>query len=159
MQPRYYNPHPHTTINTQPLYRCTPNSPVLSLVLKGIGTQDDIVLSNGTWGAHIPSNVAVNVTIVPDQKLLFTLKNYGSYLCDNTVANRGTIGTEHGVTDEFQAAYGYPFNAIPKGSSTAWYNNLITPFQSLQVVINNHKNSMGGGGTLLQPPPSPICPL
>jgi hypothetical protein len=231
-------PDNHTIINTQPLYRCTPGSPVLSMLLKGIGAQDDIVSSNGTWGAHggsrlssiggtirlgellpdappiqhalklqlnapsyyynqrpgyiwpalqcdgyafdlnntkhydgndiymspgsllaIPSNVTVKVTTVPGQKLLFTLKNYGGYLCDNTAANRGTLGTEHGVTDEFQAAYGYEFNASPTGSSAAWYNDLLTLFQSLQVVINNRDNTVGGGGTPLQPPAPPICPI
>jgi hypothetical protein len=232
------HPDNHTIINTQPLYRCNPGSPVLSLQFSGRIAKDDIVFGNGIWGAHggsglssiggtirlgellpdaspiqhalklqlnaanyyydqrpgyiwpaiqcdsyafnpnnshryggkdiylspgsllaIPSNLTVNVTTVPGQKLLFTLKNYGGYLCDDTYFNRGTIGTEHGVTDEFEAAYGYPYNAVPSGPSVAWYTDLLTLFQSLRVVINNSNSTTGGGGTPLQPPPPPICPI
>ncbi|CAF1665766.1 unnamed protein product, partial [Didymodactylos carnosus] len=45
-------PDNHTIINTQPLYRCTPGSPVLSLVQSGVTAKDDIVWGSGTWGAH-----------------------------------------------------------------------------------------------------------
>jgi hypothetical protein len=45
-------PDNHTIINTQPLYRCNPGSPVLSLLNKGVAGKDDIVFGNGTWGAH-----------------------------------------------------------------------------------------------------------
>jgi hypothetical protein len=229
-------PDNHTIINTQPLYRCTPGSPVLSLMLTGMGAKDDIVFGNGTWGAHggsglssiggtirlgellpdtppirhalklqlyafnyyydqrpgyvwpalycdgyafdpkypahysgndiylspgsllaIPSNITVNVTTVPAQKLLFALQNYGGYLCDDTYGNRGTINTEHGVTDEFKAAYGYPFTSRPTGPGAAWYADMLALFQSLHVVINNSNRTVGGGGTPLQPTPPPIC--
>jgi hypothetical protein len=231
-------PDNHTIINTQPLYRCNPGSPVLSIVFSGAIAKDDIVFGNGTWGAHggsglssiggtirlgellpdapliqhalklqlfaatyyydqkpgyiwpalqcdsyafnpndshryggkdiylspgsllaIPSNLTVNVTTLPGQKLLFTLKNYGGYLCDDTYFNRGTIGTEHGVTDEFEAAYGYHFISGPSGPGAAWYADLLALFQSLRVVINNSNTTIGGGGTPLQPPPPPICPI
>ena len=231
-------PDNHTIISTQPLYRCVPGSPVLSLPKEGVEGKDDIVSSNGTWGAHggsglssiggtirlgellpdaspiqhalklqlygidyyynqtpgyvwpalncdtcafkpngthcyggndiylspgallaIPSNMTVKVTTVPGQKLLFTLQNYGGYLCDNTAANRGTVGTEHGVTDEFQVAYGYPFNSNSTGPGAAWYADMLAIFQSLHVVINNRNNTVGGGGTPLQPPAPPICPI
>jgi hypothetical protein len=231
-------PDNHTIINTQPLYRCTPGSPVLSILMTNVKGKDDIVASNGTWGAHggsglssiggtirlgellpnappiqhalklqlfastyyygqppgyvwpalncdgyafnpkdpyrydgkdiylspgallaIPSNITVNVTTVPGKKLLFTLQNYGGYLCDDTYANRGTVGTEHGVTDEFQNAYGYAFSSRSTGPGAAWYADMLTLFQSLHVVINNRNDTVGGGGTPLQPPPPPICPI
>ena len=231
-------PDNHTIINTQPLYRCTPGSPVLSILMKGLTAMDDIVSGNGTWGAHggsglssiggtirlgellpnapptrhalklqlfasnyyysqrpgyvwpalscdgyafnpndpyrygghdiylspgallaIPSNITVNVTTVPGQKLLFTLQNYGGYLCDDTYTNRGTVNTEHGVTDEFQAAYGYAFNSGPNESGAAWYADMLALFQALHVVINNSNTTVGGGGIPLQPPPPPICPI
>ncbi len=231
-------PDNHTIINTQPLYRCKPGSPVLSLLNKGIEGKDGIVWSNGTWGAHggsglssiggtirlgellpnappiqhalklqlfafnyyynkrpgyvwpalycdgyafnsnetkhyggndiylspgallaIPSNITVKVTTVPGQKMLFALQNYGGYLCDDTYYNRGTVNTEHGVTDEFQAAYGYAFSSGRTGPGAAWYSDMLTLFQSLHVVINNRNNTVGGGGTPLQPPPPPICPI
>ena len=228
----------HTIINTQPLYRCTPGSPVLSVFEMGVIAKDDIVYGNGTWGAHggsglssiggtirlgellpngpqirhalklqlnasmyfydqppgymwpalycdgyafnpndsahyggkdiymspgsllaIPSNIIVNITTVPGKKMLFALQNYGGYLCDDTRYNRGTVGTEHGVTDEFQTAYGYAFDSNSTGSGASWYADMLTLFQLLRVVINNSKTSVGGGGTPLQLPPPPICPL
>lgn len=231
-------PDKRTIINTQPLFRCTPGSPVLSLLKGGQKGKDDIVSSNGTWGAHggsglssiggtirlgellpnassirhalklqlygsnyyyyqppgyvwpalncdhnafnqsnpghyggkdiylspgallaIPSNISVKVTTVPGQKVLFVLQNYGGYLCDNTAANRGTIDTEHGVTEEFERTYGYPFNSNSTGLGAQWYADLLALFQSLHVVINNSESSIGGGGTPLQPPPPPICPI
>lgn len=45
-------PDNRTIINTQPLFRCTPGSPVLSLLKGGQKGKDDIVSGNGTWGAH-----------------------------------------------------------------------------------------------------------
>lgn len=231
-------PDNHTIINTHPLYRCAPRSPVLSLLEKGVEGKDDIVLGNGTWGAYggsglssiggtvrlgqllpnsppiqhalklqlyastyyydqppgymwpalrrdgyafdpssphhygghdmylspgalfaIPSNITVNVTTVPAKKLLFALQNYGGYLVADTVGNRGTMNTEHGVTDEFQAAYGYAFDSGPTGPGAAWYVDMLTLFQSLHIVINNSNRTVGGGGTPLQPPPPPFCPM
>ncbi len=229
-------PDNHTIINTQPLYRCTPGSPVLSLVLSGVTAEDDIVSGSGTYGAHggsglssiggtirlgellpntppiqhalklelfayqyyynqtpgyvwpalncdgyafdpstqypyggtdiylspgallaIPSNITVNVTTVPGQKMLFALQNYGGYLCDDTYNNRGTVCTEHGVTDEFQATYGYAFDSGPTSSGAAWYADMLALFQALHVVINNHQNTIGGGGTPLQRLAPPVC--
>ncbi len=91
--------------------------------------------------------------------MLFALQNYGGYLCDNTYANRGTMGTEHGVTDEFQAAYGYAFDSRATGLGAAWYADMLALFRALHVVINNSNSTVGGGGTPLQPPPPPICPI
>ena len=51
----------------------------------------------------------------------------------------GTLNTEHGVTDESEAIYGYA--------------EMLALFQSLHVVINNRENSVGGGSISLQPPP------
>jgi hypothetical protein len=231
-------PDNHTIINTNPLYRCTPGSPVLGLLKPNVEVKGDIMFGNGTYGGYggsglsaiggtirlgellpnappihhalkiqlyganyyydqppgyvwpalhcdgyafdpndpnrygghdiylspgsllaIPSNITVKVTTVPGQKLLFALQNYGGYLCADTYAVRGTLNTEHGVTDEFQAAYGYPFNSGPAGPGAAWYADMLALFQSLYVVINNSNSTVGGGGTPLQPPPPPICPI
>jgi hypothetical protein len=119
---------------------------------------NDIYLSPGALLA-ISSNITAKVTTVLGQKLLFALQNYGGYLCADTYANRGTVNTEHGVTDEFHAAYGYAFNSGPTGPGAAWYTDMLTLFQSLRVVINNSDRTVGGGGTPLQPPPPPICPI
>lgn len=231
-------PDNHTIINMHPIYRCTPGSPVLALLERGVEGKDDIVFGNGTWGAYggsglscvggtvrlgellpnsppiqhalklqlfakdyyynqrpgyvwpalrcdnyafnpndsyryggqdiylspgsllaIPSNITVNVTTVPAQKLLFALQNYGGYLSADTFVSRGTLNTEHGVTDEFQATYGYSFDSGPIGPGATWYADMLALFQSLHVVINNSNRTVGGGGTPLQPPPPPICPI
>jgi len=231
-------PDNHSIINTQPLFRCNPGSPILSLPMPDIQGKDDIMFSNGTCGAHggsglssiggtirlgellpnappirhalklqlnapdyyynkppgyvwpaikcdshaffmntsghygghdiylspgallaIPSNMTINVTTIPGQKLLFTLKNYGGYICDDTAANRGTVGTEHGVTDEFQLAYGYAFDSNSTSSGATWYADMLALFQSLRIVINNRNNTIGGGGIPLQSPAPPLCPI
>ena len=45
-------PDNHSIINTQPLYRCYPGSPVLSRLFDERVGKDDILFSNGTYGAH-----------------------------------------------------------------------------------------------------------
>jgi len=45
-------PDNHTTINTNPLYRCTPGSLVLSLLKTGVQGKADIVFGNGIWGGY-----------------------------------------------------------------------------------------------------------
>ena len=153
-----------------PFFYSAPGSPVLSAQLNSVIAQDDIVLDNGTWGAHggselssiggtiqlgellpntplirhalelqlcasiyyydqppsymwsalncdgyafdrnytghyggkdiyvspgallaIPSNITVNVSTTPSQKLLFALQNYHEYLCDDTFVNCDTL--------------------------------------------------------------------
>lgn len=224
-------PDNRTLWQTQPLYRCSPGSPILSLRCGHEGCITDIQ-GNGTWGAHggsslssiggtirlgellpthgpirhalklelfakdyyfskppgfvwpalncdgyafdpssplayggsnpflspgallaIPANVSVNVTTAPGAQLLWTLQNYGGYLVDDTAWNRGTFCVEHGVEDEFQAAYGYAFDA----SSGPFFNDLLRLFQALHIVVNNGPNTVGGGGTPRQPPPPPFC--
>lgn len=230
-------PDNHSIINTHPVYRCTPGSPVLSLLERGIEGNDDIVYGNGTWGAYggsglssiggtirlgellpdsppiqhalkmqlfakdyyydqrpgfiwpalrcdgyafnpndsyryggqdkylspgslfaIPSNSTVNLTTVPAKKLLSALQNYGAYLVADTYRNRGTFNAEHGVLDEFQAAYGYAFDTVSTGPGAAWFADLVNLFQALHIVINNSENTIGGGGIPLQPPQPPPCP-
>lgn len=231
-------PDNHSIINTQPLYRCYPSAPMFGILFDDQVGKDDIVFSNGTYGAHggtglssiggtirlgellpdappiqhalklqlnahtyyynqrpgyvwpalfcdsdafnpnssgcyggndsyvspgallaIPSNMTVTLTTVPAKKILFALQNYGGYLVDDTFANRGTLNTEHGVTDEFQVAYGYSFDSRPGSAGDAWYKDMVTLFQSLRVVINNGNTTIGGGGTPLQPPAPPLCPI
>eukprot|EP01084_Bolivina_argentea_P149090 260526_1 len=105
----------------------------------------------------VPSHVKItnyNLTTVAGKKILYALQNYGGYVVDDTVANRGTMCIEYGVAQEFQNKYGYSFNA-KKG--TAFYNDLLTIFKALQIVINNSASSVGGGGTPLKPLAPPIC--
>ncbi len=43
-------PDNHSIINTQPLYRCKPGLPVLSILNSEVEGKDDILWGNGTWG-------------------------------------------------------------------------------------------------------------
>lgn len=96
-------------------------------------------------------------TTPPARSLLYTLTYFGGYLCDDTYADRATINTEHGVTDEFQAAWGFPFAAGASGSGGAWFQDVAALFKALQIVTSNAPSSPGGGGTPLLPPPPPFC--
>jgi hypothetical protein len=105
----------------------------------------------------VPAAVAgsLNVTTLPGRKILYALSQFGGYLVDDTAANRGTIGTEAGVTAEFATAYGYAFDAV--AGSGAFFDDLLAIFSALQIVVNNGPGNVGGGGTPMQPPPPPFC--
>ena len=87
--------------------------------------------------------------------LAWTLVNYGGYLCDDTYARRATFNTESGFTAQFEAAWGYVFEAA--SGSGAWYTDVVALFRALSIVANNAPDSQGGGGTPLQPPSPPLC--
>jgi hypothetical protein len=234
-------PDNRSLVLTQPLYRCTPGSPILSLYDSDHGTAD--IRGNGTWGGHGGSSLsalggairlgellpgaapmrhalklelyakqyyynhtpcfhwpalncdgyyndpssplayggtdplltpgallavppaavpALNASLQtePARRILFSLANYGGYIVDDTAWYRGTFCTEHGVTDEFYAAYGFSFNVdnsttVPQ--ETQWYADLLALFRSLQIVSNNGPNSIGGGGDPVQPLAPPFC--
>ena len=76
------------------------------------------------------------------------------YLVDDTAVNRFTICGESGVREQFQAAYGYDFNAV---RGTPFYKDMLLIARALAVVINNSPSSIGGGGVPLQPLAPPIC--
>lgn len=95
----------------------------------------------------------------PARRLLWTLVNYGGYLCDDTYADRATFNTEHGVTAEFGAAWGYAFDAAAGGSGgqALWLADVTALFRALSIVTSNSPTAPGGGGAPLQPPPPPFC--
>lgn len=107
----------------------------------------------------VASQLAGQLRTAPGRVILAALTDYGGYLVDDTYANRGTFCTEHGVTDEFTTAWGWPFNAqaSSSGSEYAWYSDLLAIFQSLSIIANNSPGSIGGGGAPRQPPPPPFC--
>jgi len=110
----------------------------------------------------IPSTTplaTLNLTTIPAARIAAALQAYGGYLVDDTYEPRGTLCAEHGVTDEFAAAYGWPFTAgaTSGGGGAAWYADMVAVFQALEVVANNAPDAPGGGGTPMQPPPPPFC--
>jgi hypothetical protein len=110
---------------------------------------------------------ALNTTLAalatpPARALAWTLAHYGGLLCDDTYADRATFNTEHGFTDAFEAAWGFPF-AVRSGDArpgaAAWLSDVVTLFRALSIVVNNAASTPGGGGTPLLPPLPPVCPL
>ena len=92
---------------------------------------------------------------VPGRKMADALTGFGGYLVDDTACNRGTVCTEHGVTDEFQSAYSMAFDQ----EQGPWYDDMLEIFRGLHVVSNNGPESRGGGGDPIVTPPPPLCPL
>ena len=109
--------------------------------------------------AAAASALNASLRTAPARALLHALKNYGAYLVDDTAWNSTSICTEHGVADEFQAAYGFPYRvtANTAGAGAEWYADQLALFRALSIVTNNAPETPGGGGTPLQPPPPPFC--
>lgn len=101
----------------------------------------------------VPSSVAVNTTTVPGKRILDALTGYGGYLVDDTACNRGTLCTEYGFGDVFEAEYGFQFNQ----TSGAFKDDMTRIFQALQIVINNAPGNIGGGGDPIRPLAPPFC--
>lgn len=114
-------------------------------------------LTPGTLLAVRPTRAAAlqaTMRTVPGARILATLTDYGGYLVDDTAANRGTMCIEGGVAEEFEAAYGFPFDARP---GSPFYADLLAIFQALEIVVNSSPSTIGGGGSPLQPLAPPIC--
>lgn len=75
------------------------------------------------------------------------------------IPRRATFNVEHGFTDAFEAAWGFPFagTGYQGGLAKAWVDDVISLFRSLRIVANNSPQAIGGGGVPAQPPPPPFC--
>ena len=104
---------------------------------------------------------ALNASLqtVPGRKMLAALRDYGALLVDDTFWNSTSICVQVGVEDEFTAAYGFGFavTAAAKGAAKEWYDDMLSIFRALSVVVSNAADAPGGGGAPLQPPPPPFC--
>eukprot|EP01084_Bolivina_argentea_P025787 47950_1 len=101
----------------------------------------------------VPSDVQLNLTTIPGQKMFWALQNFGGYIVDDTASNRCSMCIEYGVKPEFEEYWGYEFEAT-EGN---WYEDVVKVFQQLKIVINNNVTTIGGGGEPLQPLAPPIC--
>ena len=86
------------------------------------------------------------------QKLFQALQDYGGYIADDTARDAYAIAIETGVTEEFEATYGYSFRT----RSGAFFEDVNRLFQTLHIVDNNSAEAIGGGGTPRQPLAPPI---
>lgn len=83
----------------------------------------------------------------PARKILFTLQNYGAYICEDAGPRWDVFDfvCEAGVEAEFENAFGFSMD------SQLWEDDILKIAAELKVIGNNGPNSIGGGGTPLQP--------
>lgn len=104
------------------------------------------------------ANLTARLETAPARALAWTLAHYGGLLCDDTYADRMTINAEHGFSDAFEGAWGWPFSTSSNDPlSMTWRADVLTLFRALQIVDSNSPASPGGGGSPLAPPPPPLC--
>jgi hypothetical protein len=105
------------------------------------------------------SAVSATLSTEPGRMLAWTLANYGGYLVDDTYDDRATMCVEYGFEEQFQSAWGFPFDAQQTGPGSAWSQDVFTVFRALYIVANNGPSSIGGGGKPVQPIAPPPCPV
>jgi len=103
----------------------------------------------------IPPTLAnkVQTTTVPGAKIKDALLQFGGYIVDDTASDSAAICCEGDASIEFEQVYGERFST----NSGPWYDDLLTIFRALHIVVNNGPHAIGGGGhpsTYLAPP---IC--
>jgi hypothetical protein len=110
----------------------------------------------------LPANLnlaSLGVTSGPGMILAQALQNYGAYVSNDTKRPVFSIDTESGdasMINQFQSAWGYPFETAGVGGSP-WANDIMTILNNLSVVDNNSAASIGGGGTPLVPLAPPLA--
>jgi hypothetical protein len=83
---------------------------------------------------------ALNMNTVLGKKILQALTDYGAYLVDDTAWNVASIVMDVFVHNELQQTYNittHSWNSQSKGNSSLFYQDLLTIFKNLEVVINN----------------------
>lgn len=99
----------------------------------------------------LPANLnlsTLGLTSGPGIILARALQNYGAYVSNDTATPVFAIDTETGdasMVDQFQSAWGYPFQTAGPGGSP-WANDMMLIIRNLSVVANNGPGSVGGGG-------------
>ncbi len=103
----------------------------------------------------------------PARILARALMEYGAYVVDDTCWDVFAITTEWSpdgrVIEEFQAAWGWPFETSQVSTCTGaeaecrWAKDIADILVSLQVVDDNRPESPGGAGLRRQPPAPPFC--
>lgn len=83
-------------------------------------------------------------------KLFYAFQDYGAYVADDTNWDTHAIAVEQGVSEEFEASYGYDFES----TEGDFYDDYMALFSELHVVANNGPDNIGGGGT----PRAPLAP-
>lgn len=96
---------------------------------------------------------SIGFETVPARILAQAFQAYGAYIVDDTYWDVYAIITEWSpegrVTDEFEAAWGFPISEA--NTDTPWARDMDRIFLNLHVVDNNAPGNIGGGGTPLVP--------
>ncbi|MEO0468368.1 MAG: T9SS type A sorting domain-containing protein [Bacteroidota bacterium] len=99
---------------------------------------------------------SMNFETIPARILAQAFQDYGAYIVDDTAWDVYALVTEWSpdgrFTDEFEAAWGFPFTESNR--NTPWTRDMARIFTNLHVVDNNAPNQIGGGG----PPRMPLAP-
>ena len=104
------------------------------------------------------ARAALNASLAtaPARGLAQALSDYGAYVCANS-AGAVNFLAELGVAEEFEAAWGFPFNVLWTPNSTSpWASDLLAILRALNIV-ENAPGAVGGGGVPSMPPPPPFC--
>lgn len=102
----------------------------------------------------IPPNVTPKSIDIQNKltlKLFHALQDYGAYIVDDAAWDNHYLAAENGVVKEVKDATGISINNVSSGKYYQEFNRLI---ETLQIVDNNSKTSVGGGGK----PRVPLAP-
>ncbi len=109
----------------------------------------------------IPTSISLeglNLETIPALILARAFQQYGAYIVDDTAWDVYAIVTEWSpsgrFTDEFEKAWGFPFDEGNK--DTPWSRDIKKIFDHLHVVDNNEPDNIGGGGEPLAPLAPPL---
>ena len=83
------------------------------------------------------------------KKIFQALKDYGTYVVDNTGWNSFDLNVNQNVEAEFKNTYGFNMGGYKSSFDTSqsgdWYNDMTNIYSNLSVVANNSKTNVGGG--------------
>lgn len=127
------------------------------------GRADDYCV--GTYGGNetelrmgallaLPVGMTPTLRTAAAQKLAWTLQNYGAYIVNDAGSPSYAFNVELSpagwFVDEFEAAWGFPFQTTDMTSD--WAEDVQALFDALSVVTDNTPSHPGGAGARLQPP-------
>jgi hypothetical protein len=116
-------------------------------------------LAPGALLALLPGFDVNSLQTVPGKILAKAFQDYGAYVVDDSAWNDWNITVEAGpkwnTASEFRSLYGYDLQQAHPWK-TPFYRDIVTIFESLQVVTNNAAGTIGGGGKPRQSAPPSI---
>jgi hypothetical protein len=106
----------------------------------------------------LPLDATVSLRTSAAEKLAWTLRNYGAYVVNDAGSPSYAFNVELSpagwFVDEFEAAWGFPFQTTDTTSD--WAMDVQSLFDALMVVTDNAPTTPGGAGTRLQPASPPL---